>query len=58
MADQLRTHRGVLESEGESSLKLTNEDKQKLIREFRNPMPDDQDRNINSTLTKNVVWCR
>lgn len=57
MADQLRTHRGVVESEAQSSLKLTNEDRQKLIREFKNPMPDDQDKNANNTLTQNVVWC-
>lgn len=57
MADQLRTHRGVVESEGRSSLMLSNEDRQKLIREFKNPMPDDQDKNSNNTLTQNVVWC-
>jgi len=58
MTDQLRTHRVVLESEGQSSLKLSNEERQKLIRDFKSPMPDDHDRIKNNSLTQNVVWCR
>jgi hypothetical protein len=56
MSDQLRKEREIVGQKEDSALKMSRETEQRVIREFRSPLPDERDQRKESALLSNACW--